>query len=127
MSSRHIDYAIVRHLPCWHCRSDMAAVSAAALLELLRDRYSNEAGERLTDEDLAARLPITLSTLNRWKKADPQTFPAIVWMLREAGLIVDAPTLAEAAADVDETLQGFEAKREEPISQAPAPQKQERA
>jgi transcriptional regulator with XRE-family HTH domain len=52
--------------------------STRDLIEALR-----EPGESY--EDLAARLPISLSTLNRWKRAAPRDWYPILEMLDRAG------------------------------------------
>jgi len=62
----------------------MSRPTAAELIERLREVHQGD-GKRLSDEDLASRLPISLSTLNRWKKNDAQGFQDIVWMLSTAG------------------------------------------
>jgi hypothetical protein len=70
----------------------MPRPSAADLIERLRDVYSDRDGTRASDEKLAGQLPITLSTLNRWKKGDTRAFDNIVLMLDEAGwLSPEAP------------------------------------
>lgn len=56
------------------------AFSAADLLEKLR-----EPGE--TYESLAARLPISLSTVNRWKKQSPRDWDTCIALLERAGLL----------------------------------------
>lgn len=72
----------------------MPRPTAAQLLERLRAIYESREGEALSDERLAARLPISLSTLNRWKKGDTRQFREIVQALDEAGWLSigeDAP------------------------------------
>lgn len=55
-------------------------LSAADVLERLR-----EDGESY--ESLASRLPISLSTVNRWKKESPRDWDTIIQLLDAAGLI----------------------------------------
>ena len=54
------------------------APTTADLIEALRRE-----GESY--EDLAARLPISLSTVNRWKKRSPDDWEALLQMLEMAG------------------------------------------
>ena len=63
----------------------MAAPTAADLLERLRTIYEEREGTRLSDEKLAGRLPITLSTFNRWKRGDTRSFRDVVTLLDQAG------------------------------------------
>lgn len=87
-------------------------VTARALIERLREVYETEAGERLSDEKLAGRLPITLSTFNRWKKGDTRAFRNTVAMLEKAGWLRE--DLMEAALAVAEAALGEEAAKEAP-------------
>lgn len=74
----------------------------AQLIERLRAVYEAETGERLSDEKLAGRLPISLSTFNRWKKGDTRAFREIVAMLDTAGwLSIDEDVRALAARPRD--------------------------
>lgn len=57
--------------------------TAAELLEELR-----EPGESY--EALAARLPISLSTVNRWKKSSPRDWDTILTLLDRAGWLSPA-------------------------------------
>lgn len=78
--------------------------NAADLIECLRVIYERREGEgvKLSDENLAARLPITLSTFNRWKKGNTRQFEQIMTMLAEAGWLKD--DLAQAAPDHQDPL-----------------------
>lgn len=69
----------------------MSRPSAAELIERLRVVHAERLGvTTLSDEDLAAQLPIGLRTFHRWKAADTRGFTAIMAMLLEAGWITTA-------------------------------------
>lgn len=70
----------------------MSRPTAAQLLARLREVYAERDGKPLSEEKLAGRLPITLSTFNRWKKRDTKAFSDIVQMLDDAGWLNDAAT-----------------------------------
>jgi len=77
----------------------MPQPSAAVLLEALRDP-----GESY--ESLAARLPISLSTVNRWKKRSPRDWDTILGLLSLAGwLDTDAIRRARAQAEAEAAAQ----------------------
>lgn len=80
----------------------MSLPTAKQLIEQLRTALS-ENGQRLTDEQLAARLPITLSTFNRWKKADTDRYTAVIEMVAMAGWL-DEGRLARDLPAVDAVL-----------------------
>lgn len=63
----------------------MSSPSAAALIERLRDVYEQQEGVKLADEKLSGRLPISLSTFNRWKKKDTRSYTDLMSMLATAG------------------------------------------
>jgi hypothetical protein len=75
----------------------MSIPSAADLIEELRCQTAEDS-DRLTDEQLAGRLPITLSTLNRWKKEDPRHYTSLMKMLRQAGWLNEDRVLAAVRA-----------------------------
>jgi transcriptional regulator with XRE-family HTH domain len=78
----------------------MSRVTAAALIEHLRKVHGN--GQPLSDEKLAAKLPISGSTLARWKNGDTRAFDNIVEMLAQAGWInaeTDAPVTSASSLD----------------------------
>jgi hypothetical protein len=79
--------------------------TAAALIEKLR-----EPGEAY--EKLAARLPISLSTVYRWKKGDADDFKRIAGMLEDAGWLDEAAIrrdlLAAAGDAAEESRPGAE-------------------
>jgi hypothetical protein len=62
----------------------MSLPTARDLIERLREIHALP-GEKLSDEALAAKLPITGSTLARWKRRDPEKFSELVQMMTEAG------------------------------------------
>lgn len=71
--------------------------SAADLLEALR-----APGESY--ESLAARLPVSLSTVNRWKKRSPRDWDTILALLSRAGwLNQDRLAAAQAEAQAAES------------------------
>lgn len=79
----------------------MSKIRAADLIERLRHIYG--AGTHLPDPDLAAKLPISLSTVSRWKKGDTAQFDAIITMLDEAKLLsTDAGEPMTSAAETQE-------------------------
>lgn len=80
--------------------------SAADLLEALR-----EPGESY--ESLAARLPISLSTVNRWKKRSPRDWDTIMLLLDRAGWL-SSSRLALGAAEAEAAVraQGESVRRE---------------
>lgn len=86
MSNRSGRTAIATSAAEFQAAFDMSRLPTAnELLERLRAIYEEQAGESLSDEKLAGRLPISLSTFNRWKKGDTKQFRDIVKMLGEAG------------------------------------------
>lgn len=85
----------------------MSGPTAAEVIEQLRVVYEEQTGERLSDEKLAAKLPIGLSTFNRWKKSDTRAFRDVVDMLALAGWLntpEDARALARTIHDPREEL-----------------------
>lgn len=111
MSSRAVRIAIadgVRTVAVWF---DMPKPTALQLIERLREIYSAEAEERLSNEKLMARLPISLSTYARWKKKDTSSFDNIIEMLDRAGWLntgADAPARRETSDG--QRLRSLEAK-----------------
>lgn len=80
----------------------MPKASAPDLLERLREVYRDADGNTLSDEKLAGKLPISLSTFNRWKKGDTKAFRDTIAMLDTAGWLnidADAPR-AESPPDL---------------------------
>lgn len=80
----------------------MPRPTAADLITRLREVHEEQAGMSLSDEKLAGRLPITLSTLNRWKKGDTRQFAEIVAMLDEAGWLTASTEAGGVARDDQE-------------------------
>lgn len=78
--------------------------TAAALIKQLRAVHEKRVGRRLSDENLVAYLPISGSTLGRWKKKDTQQFDAIVEMLDDAGWLAESTGGAEAQNSDDAAL-----------------------
>lgn len=79
--------------------NDMPNVRAPDLLERLREVYRDDDGKTLSDEKLAGRLPISLSTFNRWKKGDTKAFRDTVAMLETAGWIsIDGEAPAQVSS-----------------------------
>jgi hypothetical protein len=76
---------------------DISPPTAARLIERLREVYADKDGSKLSDEKLAGKLPITLSTFNRWKKSDTKAFRDMITMLDAAGWL--QPDAAEVAMD----------------------------
>lgn len=94
----------------------MSRPTAAQLIERLRTVHEAKVGRPLSDEELAGRLPITLSTFNRWKKADTKAFQSTLTMLEEAGWLADSePGSAEAEPEesIDGRLQVLQARVDE--------------
>jgi len=69
--------------------------TAAELLEELR-----RPGESY--ESLAARLPISLSTVNRWKRQSPRDWDTTLTLLDQAGWLTPPRHLAAARAEAVE-------------------------
>ncbi len=78
----------------------MSIFTAADLLDRLRAVHGK--GDHISDEKLAAKLPISGSTLARWKRSDPEHFQAIIEMLDQAGwLNTDADVPDSVGSDRD--------------------------
>jgi hypothetical protein len=106
MSRAHVTYAIASADLAVHSPNDMSRPTAAELITRLREIYAAKlpAGEKLSDETLVAKLPITMSTFHRWKKEDTKTFRAIVTMLDDAGWLTSGEA-THRPSDETETAQ----------------------
>lgn len=116
------------------CSFDMPRPSAADLIERLRDVYEQREGVKLADEKLAGRLPISLSTFNRWKKGNTASFDRIVECLDIAGwlstpeddrVLVAPPgdrleALLVGQTEMAETLEEILARLPVPVEASPA-------
>jgi hypothetical protein len=106
MSRAHVISAIALADLAVHSPDDMSRPTAAELIARLHEIYAEETGGKLSDEDLAGHLPITLSTVNRWKKADTEAFRDIVKMLDKAGWLTTGEATRRASDESEEAQPG---------------------
>lgn len=87
--------------------------STAELLERLRRVLREEGQPRLTDEALAGELPITLSTVSRWKKRPPRDYRHLMECLALAGWLNEQAILDFRRLRERELHEGVETAHED--------------